>query len=1248
MGWLDEQEIQKESSTAGDILKGAVTGVADLPVVATNSMLDAVDNLLYDSAYKDIRIQKPSKDPVIKSTVTGGTAYEVSGDITRAVTGGALLRSQLGLTKAVQGSGAVVRGLTVGGTDAIAENLLNDMNNKTITEAMTDGTFDDETRVAMNTLESAVIGVALESSIPYAGKAFKKFLNKSTANSIDGHTAIITKRDPELAKKATDSEIPSSSIVTDIDVEDSLSTGGILPDEMPAKLREDHLAKRVSYSQKKRKKRLAKKLSKREQVVETAKDIEADEVVPERLYKGSDFRAKFDEGESLARELDDEISMIRSQVTNGNVPDIDVDYTRKLVEGLNQIGPKKKGRLNPKTAGDLHSDGSYRLFSQLAESAGYVKKTVTQEESLTQAFKRLWDSDTKSFEEVYTLTNGPASRETLKKEVLQAIDEAITAGVDDVLANPQLARELVSSIAELDKLDSSMSGYISQSARILNLQKVSPSRIQEKLLKMQSDVIQTKADRAKNIKTVQDVATFIDGDTLTKSDVKKLLNRVKTMRNKLDDGASLAEAINTRTFTDIWLTNTVGGMLSGVVTLTRSVLGGGLTNTLYKGILEGGIRNLYQGGNVGTVLHRTKSMAKVALSGLKMQSDMLDDVNKILRDVETDYTNLLTPEGQKLATGSKLTTADVIKADIDNTVEAYLAEGTLSGKLKAKALDNKVTPWVTLLSGWGIRKMKGIDDYIKRINIAGDVETEAMIAYSSDNVDKLFGGRLPFDEFRKKYTAQVAGLSEAKKILDKTGDIDAYEDYIKGLHPEALKVMEESIDNVNNRALQATLQESLDDSSVLKWTHDTINKAKTSDSSALKASSTSFFPFVKSALNGTRQTGELLPLISFTSKRHRDLAKKAFVSKDPVALKDYLAKFTAGGILFGSATALVHSTQVVGNKIPQHMQDHRGIKPRSIRIGDSFYSYDGLGPLGQYLSIIADYKNVLQDVGMSINPEKDSDLMLEMAMSTISAMGSETGLGGIKDLSTLTMGKDAKSALKVVGSKVQLLTTPVSGAQRMFGDLVESATGTEKRIAEKDTKDIANVLYASMLNGMGAYAPQEYVLRNASEMIGASDVELTNKVDLTGRPIESSLGKGLLGILGVRTTPATDSKVRRTMARYGIIGDPFSVNRRGEVEGVSLSATQEARLRKHTYLGPNGLEERVRRLMDSGHWSLMNVGQREDMLKSMKTEATERAKAILKISDDSIAPKVLKSLGDEYRRRQRVDFDDVLDSLQGK
>lgn len=1265
MGILDNKEYkieppkEGESTYLGDAFKGAVTGVADVPVKGVNAVLDAIDYVLPDYEGSDERVQLPSADPVITDTVDNPRTFSGVRDVTRTVAGGVLLRRQLGLTG---GSTLAGQGATIGVTDALASAGLNELDNEHLflDKAFGETTEGSTKRKMLNVAEEAIIGTTFEIAVPYVGRGIKKFLSSTSASKIEGATSLFTKGDPEKTRAVTDAEIPSSSVGTDLNLNDDLATGGVPLAEVPDNLRADvHKARKVSNT-KKRKKRQAKKLSTREQVVENMKIKEVEDTLPKGVV---DDPAKvvddYETNKLISKEITEEVQEVRFRAKEGTLSAEDQEYADLFMKGIDRIGAKKQGRLNPKTAGDNYADGTVRVAQQLAESAGFVKKAVKQSESVTQAFRRLWDSDTGKIEETYRLTFGDASRETilansaqiekmgydsavvytqgrvlrstLIREATESIDNVLTKGVDDL--TPEEMRDFVSSLLELDKLDSHLQGYISQVGRILNLQKVNPTELQSKLIKAHGDVVQNKAQRAKSMQNVTDTMTMLNGNKVTKADRKKIKNLATRLKGKDLSKGNLADTIKSKSLIDLYLNNLIGGVLSGPVTLVRSVMVGGLVNTMYKSLLAGNIRHILHGGNP---LKRTRAMFQTAMRATKLQRDSYDTMSKVLLDTETDYTSLLSATGKKTASGKKITAGEVIRADLDAMVDDLLADGK---KIQAGLVGNKITEWITYTSGLPIRAMKGLDNYIKTVNLAGDLETEALIRYAQDNTDKLFGESVSFDEFRKRYIAQAGEMTQ---LMNK-GDVEGLEKLTKGMHQDVVDEMQESIRRANQRASETTFQETLDDAPLLGWLNKTLNNAKTSDSSVLKVSGTMFFPFTKSALNGTRTAVEGVPLVNMVSKRMRNKFAKAVKEKDKEAMKDLLALQVAGTTAFVGMGVLVNSTEITGTQIPDNLSHHPHIKPRSVRVGDTFVSYDGLGSLTTLLSSHADYKNLKMDASMPIDSEKDGELLMDVTMSTIANLGSDTGMGGIKDLGSLvaTGGNAKTGVLNLAKGKLIMMTTPLSGAQRAFGDLVEGATGKEKRITANEAEDTASELLASILNGAGAYNPQWSALGSLADGVGVTDLEYTNKVDTLGRDSDFGLGKALGHVLGARTSQATDDDVLRAMSRYGEIPDVFSSNRTGDIEGIPMTYSQERRVRKNTYLGENGMIKSVRDKMRTGAWANMSPTDRKDHLKSIKSTTQKHAKELMKVTDD-FAPKIAEKQAKEYIQRFETDkeFDD--------
>ena len=143
-------------------------------------------------------------------------------------------------------------------------------------------------------------------------------------------------------------------------------------------------------------------------------------------------------------------------------------------------------------------------------------------------------------------------------------------------------------------------------------------------------------------------------------------------------------------------------------------------------------------------------------------------------------------------------------------------------------------------------------------------------------------------------------------------------------------------------------------------------------------------PFVRTPTNILTFAIERTPLmVNPLMKQEFAILRKEFSSADPIVKAQARGKVvTAGLVALGLAEAISDSNGTITGGGPKNEKEKKalqaaGWQPYSIKIGDTYYSYQRLDPLATPLGIVADLVETSRDI--SALESKDSEKILEHA-----------------------------------------------------------------------------------------------------------------------------------------------------------------------------------------------------------------------------------------------------------------------------
>ena len=207
-----------------------------------------------------------------------------------------------------------------------------------------------------------------------------------------------------------------------------------------------------------------------------------------------------------------------------------------------------------------------------------------------------------------------------------------------------------------------------------------------------------------------------------------------------------------------------------------------------------------------------------------------------------------------------------------------------------------------------------------------------------------------------------------------------------------------------------------------------------------------FFLFARTGVNALRMTGKYTPILNKFIKEHADIMGKnwddpdmiKYGIKSPMDLE--IAKATArgrtaiGAGFIGTASWMALDGRITGNGPPDRgLRDtwiQNGWQPRSIKIGDTYVSYEALEPFNTLFSMVADTVDAQKVMG----DEWASNHFSKLSFLVAQNVTNKTFLAGllqVQDLLT-SQGNDApRVAANFVNNQI-----PLSGMRNEIGKLL--------------------------------------------------------------------------------------------------------------------------------------------------------------------------------------------------------------------
>jgi len=357
-------------------------------------------------------------------------------------------------------------------------------------------------------------------------------------------------------------------------------------------------------------------------------------------------------------------------------------------------------------------------------------------------------------------------------------------------------------------------------------------------------------------------------------------------------------------------------------------------------------------------------------------------------------------------------------------------------------------------------------------------------------------------------------------------------------------------------------------------------------------------PFVRTPVNVMSYAFERTPLAPLSSSFREEIAAGG-------ARRDLaLGKLIAGSMAMAVSADLVLSGSITGagptNPKMRNIMRATGWQPYSIKVGDKYYAYNRLDPVGALLGLSAD---VTEIIGQTTEAEA-AQIATAAALSVAQNMASKTYMSGVTDFFDAFF----SASLDPESSNYKL----TSYLQRMAASVVPASVANIERFLSPEMS-----------------ATYGFLDRVKSRIPGYSD-DLPPRRNIFGEPVvlEGGIGPDIMSPIytsTVKDDPVADEMVRQQVA----VGMP-----RRQIQGIELDAQQYDRyvLLYSGIEAPTSLKDQLRTMFNTREYKNASDGPEGGkalMIKSVFTAYRDMAQAQMLAEDDQLTNQI--TLAQEQR-----------------
>jgi hypothetical protein len=380
-------------------------------------------------------------------------------------------------------------------------------------------------------------------------------------------------------------------------------------------------------------------------------------------------------------------------------------------------------------------------------------------------------------------------------------------------------------------------------------------------------------------------------------------------------------------------------------------------------------------------------------------------------------------------------------------------------------------------------------------------------------------------------------------------------------------------------------------------------------------------PFVRTPVNLVNHFAERFPLLGLLAKKNRKILKEGTPRE-----KDLLmAKQAMGATYLGSGAMLYSEGLITGSGLGdpnKSAQDTAGRQASSIKIGDKWYSYNRVDPVGYFLTILTDGMELMN------NPDVSEEDKASIGLTSVAVLGnfltSKTYLRNIGDLVKLLNSTKDSSSNSAKRNLDRYLGNMASGFVP-FGSLQK---GISKNVVDPHIKD--------------SVAFMDYV---KSRVIGGT-LGQENRVDIFGEDKEYE-GAGIANIANpIYVKTEKEDKTSQEILRLDIDLSPYD-RQLGNVKLTSKEYHDLSANIKDFKLNGNTWKQALEQLVESPRYEQMSEeqgvydGSKEKAVRSMYNYYKNASKNDYLRKNKGLGKQVMEDLRNKSKalQGQQVSFE---------
>jgi hypothetical protein len=366
-------------------------------------------------------------------------------------------------------------------------------------------------------------------------------------------------------------------------------------------------------------------------------------------------------------------------------------------------------------------------------------------------------------------------------------------------------------------------------------------------------------------------------------------------------------------------------------------------------------------------------------------------------------------------------------------------------------------------------------------------------------------------------------------------------------------------------------------------------------------------PFFKTPANIGLQVIERTPFAPLSSQWREEVAKGG-VYRDMA-----LAKVTLGSAVLATFGALAAEGNITGRgparKADRDALLRDGWQPYSLKIGDKYYSYNGMEPISALLAVAADYAEYAKH---ETDASKIEEVFLGGTYGLYEYLKEQPYLQGVAEVAKL-LGTTQQG--EVDGKKI------VDGLVKQFGGFViggspagayGSLLAGIERLSDPTNRDTR----ASPELPMGVRGFVEAFNKYKSRLPYFS-ADLPEALNLWGEPTKSGTGAAYELVLPTRVTPQQFSEVDDLLVR---MGSPIGMPER-KIDGVEMDAFQYNRLL--TIYGKElPAKQEILGVMQTPGFDLLSLDDQQKTVQRVHSKFMDAARQQLKSEEPSLQAKI--------------------------